>query len=235
MTNPDEDAGQTASSDSSAGTSEPASGGYEAPPIEQSQEQPAQPPETPQAPEQPSYTPPPAYNTPTPPSGYETPGYPPASGYPPPSFPPPEYTPSPEYTPPPSYPPPGVQGYAPPSYPDPSYSSPSYPPPPGYGTPPPGYGPPPTGYPAPNYAGAYGQPSQKTNTLAIASLVASVIGVLPFVCGVGSIIGIVLGVVALNQIKSTGESGRGLAIAGIAVGAVTFLISIVFAITFISA
>ena len=48
------------------------------------------------------------------------------------------------------------------------------------------------------------------------------------------VVGIVLGVVALNQIKTSGEGGRGLAIAGIAVGAVTFLISIVFAISFIS-
>jgi Domain of unknown function (DUF4190) len=215
MTNPGEDAGQTASSDSSTETSEPKSGGYEAPPIEQS-EQP------PQVSEQPSYTPPPAYNTPSaPPSGYETPGYPPASGYPPPSF-----------GPPPNYPPPG---YAPPPYPDPSsYGAPPYPPPPPYGAPQPGYAPPPTGYPAPGYAGAYGLPSQKTNSLAIASLVASVIGVLPFICGLGSIIGIVLGVVALNQIKTSGEGGRGLAIAGIAVGAVTFLISVVFTIAMLS-
>ena len=217
MTNPGEDAAQTASSGSSSETSEPASGGYEAPPIEQSQEPPATP-EAPQVTDQPSYTPPPAYNTPSaPPSGYETPGYPPASGYPPPGFPPPQYTPQP------SYPPPGAQGYAPPPYPDPSsYSTPSYPPP-QYGTPPPGYGPPPAGYPAPNYAGAYGQPTQTTNSLAIASLVASAIGVL---CCIGGIVGIVLGVVSLNQIKSTCEGGRGLAIAGIAVGAATLLFSL---------
>ena len=110
---------------------------------------------------------------------------------------------------------------------------PSYPPPP-YGAPAPGYAPPPTGYPAPGYAGAYGVPAQKTNSLAIASLVASLIGILPFICGLGSIIGIVLGVVALNQIKTSGESGRGLAIAGIAVGAVTFLISVVFTIAVLS-
>ena len=80
MTNPGEDAGQTASSDSSAGASEPSSGGYEAPPIEQSQEQQGQP-EAPQPAEQPGYTPAPAY---TPPPGYEAPSYPQASGYPPP-------------------------------------------------------------------------------------------------------------------------------------------------------
>jgi len=218
MTNPGEDAGQTASSDSTAGASEPSSGGHEAPPIEQSQEQPAQAPETPQGFEQPAYSPPPAYNPPSaPPSGYETPNYPPASGYPPPP---------PDYTPPPSYPPPGggQTGYAPPPYPDPSsYSTPSYPPP-QYGAPPPGYGPPPTGYPAPGYPDAYGQPAQKTNTMAIASLVASLIG---FICWLGSIAGIVLGIVALNQIKQTREEGHGLAIAGIAIGAVSMVVGFI--------
>ncbi|HJT96437.1 MAG TPA: DUF4190 domain-containing protein, partial [Mycobacterium sp.] len=97
------------------------------------------------------------------------------------------------------------------------------------------YGPPPTGYPAPNYAGAYGQPTQKTNGLAIASLVASVIGFIPFcIFGLGSIIGIVLGVVALNQVKTSGEGGRGLAIAGIAVGAVSLLSTIFWSIVFLN-
>ena len=74
MTNPGGDTGETP-------PSEPSSGGQEAAPIEQSAEQPPQPP---------SYTPPPAY----PPQGYT----PPASDYPPPSYPPPQY--------PQSYPPP---------------------------------------------------------------------------------------------------------------------------------
>ena len=218
MTNPGEDAGQTASSDSSADVSEPSSGGYEAPPIEQSKDQAADA-QAPQSPEQPSYTPPPAYTSP---AGYEAPGYPQASGYPPPS-----------YTPPPNYPPPGgpQTGYAPPPYPGPAgYGAPSYPPP-QYGTPPPGYGAPPTGYPAPDYSGAYGQPTQGTNTMAIASLVASIIGVL---CGIGSLIGIVLGVVALNQIKQSREGGHGLAIAGIAVGAFTLLVNLIWTIAVIS-
>ena len=45
-----------------------------------------------------------------------------------------------------------------------------------------------------------GNRRQKTNQLAIASLVASLIGVL---CGIGSIVGIALGIVAMNQIKQT--------------------------------
>jgi hypothetical protein len=64
--------------------------------------------------------------------------------------------------------------------------------------------------------------------LAIASLVASVI----WLCGIGSIAGIVMGVVALTQVKRTGEHGQGLAIAGIAVGAVTLILG--FALTAMS-
>ena len=245
MTYPGDDAGQTASSDSGAGGSEPPSTSYEAPPIEQADQfhaqptqayerpdqfhsQPTQaayqPPATPyEQPaasyEQPVYPPPPTYDS----SGYQaTPGY--AQG----GFPPPDYS---GYPP----PPPGQPGYPPQPYPDPAAGygtpgAPGYPPPP-YGAPPPGYGHPPSGYPSPGY-GAYGAPAQKTNTMAIASLVASVVGVC---CGIGSIIGIVLGVVAINQIKQTGEKGQGLAIAGIAVGALTFLISVLWTVTMMSA
>jgi uncharacterized membrane protein len=69
-----------------------------------------------------------------------------------------------------------------------------------------------------------GYGSSSTNKLAIWSLLSSGIGIL---CGIGSIVGIVLGVIALNQIKRTNEGGRGLAIAGIAVGAVTLVVLIV--------
>ncbi|BBY51932.1 hypothetical protein MARA_54000 [Mycolicibacterium arabiense] len=115
----------------------------------------------------------------------------------------------------------------------------NYPPPPpqGGGYPPPpqggGYPPPPQGggYPPPPQGGGYPPPGgfgggapTKTNTLAIASLVCAVLGLL---CGVGSILGIVLGVVALNQIKQTGENGRGLAQAGIVVGAIFVVLGIV--------
>jgi hypothetical protein len=220
MTNPGEDAGQTPSSDSSGEASEPSSGGYEAPSIEQSQEQPGQP-EAPQPAEQLGYTPPPAYTPP----GYEAPSYPQQQGYP--NFPPPDYTPPTEYPAPdgaqPGYPPPpypGPPGYGAPSYPPPQYGT----PPPGYTPPPPGYGPPPTGYPAPEYS-AYGPPAQKTNSMAIASLVASCIG---FLCWLGSIAGIVLGIVALNQIKQTREDGHGLAVAGIAIGAVSLIVGLIF-------
>jgi uncharacterized membrane protein len=61
--------------------------------------------------------------------------------------------------------------------------------------------------------------------MAITSLVSSLIG---FVCWLGSIVGIVLGIVALNQIKQSREEGYGLAIAGIAIGAVSLLVGIIF-------
>ena len=66
---------------------------------------------------------------------------------------------------------------------------------------------------------AYG-PAQHANGLAIASLVCSAAGVIPFFFGIPCVVGIVLGFVALRQIKGTGQvqQGRGLAIAGIAIG-----------------
>jgi len=61
--------------------------------------------------------------------------------------------------------------------------------------------------------GGYPQKA-KTNGLAIAALVCS------FFCG---ILGIILGIVAIGQINKTNEGGKGLAIAGIAIGAVSIL------------
>jgi hypothetical protein len=50
---------------------------------------------------------------------------------------------------------------------------------------------------------------RRTNALAILSLVAAF---------VASIVGVVIGVIALGQIRTSGESGRGLAIAAIIIG-----------------
>lgn len=76
---------------------------------------------------------------------------------------------------------------------------------------------------------AYDRPAvTNTNGLAIASLVSSVVGLL---CGIGSLIGIILGVIALNQIKQTGQGGHGLAVAGIVVGAASMVISLAWMLT----
>jgi len=62
-------------------------------------------------------------------------------------------------------------------------------------------------------------PQAQTNGLAIASLACSVGGVIPFFFGIPCVVGIILGFVALGQLKRrTGQRGRGLARAGIIVG-----------------
>ena len=86
-------------------------------------------------------------------------------------------------------------------------------PPPAGATPPPGYGPP-AGYPA---APAYPAPP-RTNTLAIISLIGA------FICVPA---GLICGIIALSQIKKTGEQGRGLALAGTILSGLFLLIAIV--------
>jgi hypothetical protein len=76
----------------------------------------------------------------------------------------------------------------------------------------PGPGGPAGGPGAPGHrAGAPG----KANTLAVASLLLGVIGITV----IGAILSIVLGILALGQIRRTGQRGRGLAIAGLAFSA----------------
>jgi uncharacterized protein YacL len=65
-------------------------------------------------------------------------------------------------------------------------------------------------------------PSNRTNGLAIASLITSF-----FI----SIVGIILGHIALGQIKRTGENGRGLAIAGLVIGYLGLVAGILVAIS----
>ena len=69
--------------------------------------------------------------------------------------------------------------------------------------------------PPPHYAPpGYQTGTQRTNGLAIASLVLSLV----FVCGVGSILAVVFGNMARKQIRERGEQGDGLAVAGIVIG-----------------
>lgn len=143
---------------------------------------------------------------------------------------------------PPAYPPPGPTDHPPgypPSYPPPVPPPPGYEQPPGYFGPPYPMAPPPYGgpspygahgypgyYPPPDYQGGY--PTQAavpgTNALAIASLIASFTGLL---CGLGSIVAIVLGAIALDQIKRTRQEGFGLAVAGIVIGIATLVVILV--------
>lgn len=123
----------------------------------------------------------------------------------------------------------------PPSYPQSGYPPPGFPPlpPPVYGTP---------GYPAPypgavGYGYAPGYPNDPydpyrqlktpgTNGKAIAALVTSIAGLL--CCGLPSIAGIILGIIAMRETKRTGQDGFGLAVAGVAIGSVVLALVVVY-------
>ncbi len=90
-----------------------------------------------------------------------------------------------------------------------------------YGAPAPGFNPGATPYAA-GYAYGPGNTyaAQRTSGLAIASLVTSLAG---FLLPITAPVGLVLGIIALRGINRDGTQGRGLAIGGIAVGAVMTL------------
>ena len=69
--------------------------------------------------------------------------------------------------------------------------------------------------------------STKTNTLAIVSLVLSIIGF--------NVVAIVLGFVALNQVKKTGDKGRGMALAAVIIGFAEIVIGIIIIVVVVSA
>ncbi|MFF3436928.1 DUF4190 domain-containing protein [Streptosporangium sp. NPDC002721] len=101
----------------------------------------------------------------------------------------------------------GTGGYG--DYGQPGYGQPGYGQP-GYGQP--GYGQPGGGY---DPYGGYGAPPppRGNNGMAVASLIMGIAGL--FICGLPSLVGVVLGHISLGQIKRTGEEGRGMAIAGL--------------------
>jgi hypothetical protein len=76
----------------------------------------------------------------------------------------------------------------------------------------------------------YGRVGRGTNSLAIASLS---LGVAQIVASIlTGIPAIVLGFIALNQIRQTGEDGRGMAITGIVLGFVGIILTALFIIFF---
>lgn len=101
-----------------------------------------------------------------------------------------------------------------PDQPPPMSTAPMPPAPPQYGPPqyaPPQYGPPQAGWPAypPGYA-----PPPRTNGMAIAAMVLGIV----WIYWIGSILALVFGYVARRQIRERGESGGGMATAGIVLG-----------------
>ena len=149
-------------------------------------------------------------------------------------------------------PPPPADPYAPVDYPtDPGMRAASFAPPPGFqqaGYPPPGY--PPPGYPPPGmppgsypppYQGSYGypydpygqSPASGTNGKAIAALVTSLAGL--FFCGVPSVVGLILGIIAMRETKRTGQDGHGMALAGVVIGALAVVGWLLYAIVIVFA
>ncbi|HME46678.1 DUF4190 domain-containing protein [Mycobacterium sp.] len=82
-----------------------------------------------------------------------------------------------------------------------------------------GYPPPYQGYPVDPYDPYRASRPPGTNGKAIASLVASLVGW--FCCGLPSIAGAILGVVAMRETKRTGQEGYGIALAGTIIGGLT--------------
>ena len=116
-------------------------------------------------------------------------------------------------------------------YPAPSYGS-SYPPPSGYAYPPPAY----PGYPG--YAADPYDPYRPTkppgtNGKAIAALVTSVAGAM--LCGLPSIAGIILGIIAMRETKRTGQDGFGLAVAGLVIGSIVVALAVLYVVFIIIA
>jgi Domain of unknown function (DUF4190) len=122
------------------------------------------------------------------------------------------------------------------------YPSPPIDYPPNAGLPPPVY---PQAYPAayPGYAappgpypGAYDpyRPLQPpgTNGMAIAALAVSV-GALVMFCGVPSFIGVILGIIAMREMKRTGQGGFGMALAAIIVGAIPTVLWLLYVVVLI--
>ncbi|MCH1884228.1 DUF4190 domain-containing protein [Agrococcus sp. ARC_14] len=84
---------------------------------------------------------------------------------------------------------------------------------------------PPAGPPAPPQPQVWSVPTHpgpKTNLLAILAIAAAAAGSTVFL-GLGSIAAIVLGAIALAQMKRTGDDGRLLAIWSIVLGAITLV------------
>src|SRR4051812_980662 len=116
-------------------------------------------------------------------------------------------------------PPPGVPEARPSS----PFGAPGSPPPPPPPPPPPDY------Y---RYGAAPLEQEQKNNGMAIASLVLSLVGIIPcfWVVQIPGLLGIIFGFVARSQIRRSGgnQKGKGMAIAGIVIGIVLIVAAVLF-------
>jgi hypothetical protein len=104
------------------------------------------------------------------------------------------------------------------------------------GAAPPGYAYPAGFGPVPGYG--YPPPPRRTNGLAIASMVVSIVGAVSLLCTLcvsflavaalgGGITGTILGFVARRQIRERGDAGDGMALAGVIVGLITSVLGLI--------
>ncbi|MCL2850439.1 MAG: DUF4190 domain-containing protein [Micrococcales bacterium] len=95
--------------------------------------------------------------------------------------------------------------------------------PPSYGTAPPE----PSGYYAGyGYPGQYGYaPPATTNGLAVAGMITGIVSCI--VCPIAAVVGLVLSIIALGQVRRDGTAGRGFAITGVATSSVGLLLVVV--------
>ncbi|WP_283132803.1 DUF4190 domain-containing protein [Rhizohabitans arisaemae] len=121
--------------------------------------------------------------------------------------------------------PPQTDQYGQQGYPSGGYAQPGY-----QGQPPPAdpYGR--QAYAQPGYGPQYGHQPRATNGMAVASLICGLVGLLA--CGVTSVVGVILGHVSLNQLKRSGEEGRGMAVAGLVTSYIVLAGWLLFAIFF---
>jgi len=136
----------------------------------------------------------------------------------------------------------GTDPFAPVDYPADNAPPSGYPPlpPPVYanpGYPPQAYPPPPPGWPQQPYAPGYYDPYNYgaplgappgTNGKAITALVCGALGLVLCMCFIPSVLAIIFGFLGLSETRRSGQSGGGLAIAGIVLGGLTLLLGVFF-------
>ena len=109
------------------------------------------------------------------------------------------------------------------------------------GAAPPGYAYPPGFGPVPGYGYP---PPPRTNGMAIAAMVVSIVGAVSLMCTFclmplavvalgGGITGTILGFVARRQIRERGDAGDGMALAGVIVGLITSIIGLLAIVAFV--
>jgi hypothetical protein len=96
--------------------------------------------------------------------------------------------------------------------------------------------PPPPAYPPPPYLGYAYDPYRQgkplgTNGWAIAGFIVSLVSLV--LCGVTSIIGVILGIIAMRDTKRSGQDGFGLAVAAVVIGAIPIVLWLLYWLFFV--